>query len=98
MRKFTGLVVSTKNKNTATVEVSRYLVHPLYEKRVKSTKRYSVHDLTGVGLGDKVEFAESRPYSATKRWIVTRVLTSAAESKKEGVAPRKSARNPRKSK
>lgn len=80
MRKFVGLVVSNKNKSTAIVEVTRFLVHPLYEKRVKRTKRYPTHDEIGVAMGDKVEFAESRPYSKTKRWKITQVLVAKEEA------------------
>ncbi|MBI4029061.1 MAG: 30S ribosomal protein S17 [Candidatus Blackburnbacteria bacterium] len=82
MKKFIGLVVSNKNKNTAIVEVTRFLVHPLYEKRMKRTKRYPTHDEIGVNLGDKVLFVESRPYSKTKRWKITTTLVKAGT--KEG--------------
>lgn len=74
MKKFIGKVVSTKNKNTAIIEIVRFKVHPIYEKRTKQTSRYPVHDLTGVTMGQTVEFIESRPYSKTKKWIVTKVV------------------------
>ncbi|MBI2590710.1 MAG: 30S ribosomal protein S17 [Candidatus Blackburnbacteria bacterium] len=89
MKKFTGLVVSNKNKNTAIVEVTRFLVHPIYEKRVKRTKRYPAHDEVGVNVGDKVQFVESRPYSATKRWKITRMLVQAGENGIRQTANRK---------
>lgn len=76
MKKFTGEVVSKKNKNTAIIEVVRFLVHPMYEKRVKRTKRYPVHDLTGVSVGDTVQFIESRPYSKTKKWVIAQGMNS----------------------
>jgi len=88
VKKFVGLVVSNKNKNTAIVEVTRFLVHPLYEKRVKRTKRYPTHDEVGVNLGDKVLFAESRPYSKTKRWKIVQVLVARPLEKQKAEMPK----------
>lgn len=68
MKIFQGIVKSAKNKNTAVVEVERFYVHPLYEKRVKRTKGYAVHIETEVNVGDRVKFVEARPISKTKRW------------------------------
>lgn len=68
MKIFQGIVKSAKNKNTAVVEVERFYVHPLYEKRVKRTKGYAVHIETDVKVGDRVKFVETRPISKTKRW------------------------------
>ena len=41
-----GKVVSAKNNKTITVLVETHKMHPLYHKRVKSSKKYSVHDET----------------------------------------------------
>lgn len=84
MKRSQGLVVSTKNDKTAIVEVARFKIHPIYEKRIRRTTRYPVHDLIGVNTGDHVEFVESKPYSKTKRWIITKVVnvTKVVESKK----------------
>ncbi len=96
MKKFTGKVVSTKNKNTAIIEVARFKVHPIYEKRTKVTARYAVHDLIGVAVGQNVEFAETKPYSKTKKWIITQVIGAKGMEVKQN--QRKSAPNLRKSK
>lgn len=74
MRALTGKVVSTKMQKTAVVEVERFFTHPLYEKRLKKTKKYHVHDEIGVKKGDRVKFAETRPLSKTKKWKVVEVL------------------------
>ena len=80
MKKFTGKVLSIKTAQTAIVGVVRFKVHPLYENRTKRTKRYPVHDATGVATGDVVEFSECRPLSKTKRWIITKVVQSSVLS------------------
>lgn len=81
MRVFTGRVISTKMPKTATVEVERIMQHPLYRKRIKRTKKYHVHDELGVKEGDKVRFAESRPYSKTKKWKILEVVKKEEEKK-----------------
>ena len=45
-KEFVGTVVSAKNNKTITVKVETYKKHPLYKKRVKSSKKYAVHDET----------------------------------------------------
>lgn len=89
MKKLTGVVTSTKNKNTLIVEVERYHVHPLYEKRVKKTKRYAVHDTLGVKDGDSIEFIECKPISKTKRWIISQVVSDTKKDKKQASKDRK---------
>lgn len=83
MKKFTGRVVSTKNKNTAIVEIVRFRIHPLYEKRVKRTKRYAVHDTVGVSVGDTVIFQDSKPFSKTKHWLIQTSIAKSTEKKGE---------------
>lgn len=69
----TGKVVSTKNQKTAVVVVERFFAHPMYEKRVRRTKRYPVHNEIGAKEGDVVRFSETRPISKTKRWKILEV-------------------------
>lgn len=73
MKLLTGKVVGTKQNKTVIVEVERFSVHPIYEKRVKRTKRYQVHNEIAVALGDKVRFVETRPISKTKRFKILEV-------------------------
>jgi len=89
MKRTQGLVISTKNPKTAIVEVARFKVHPIYEKRIKRTTRYPVHDSIGVKNGDQVEFVDSKPYSKSKRWIITKVITSTVQPVKELKKPEK---------
>lgn len=74
MKIFTGQVISTKMSKTATVAVERIVIHPIYKKRFKRTKRYHVHDELGVKVGDKVFFAACKPISKLKKWKIIEVV------------------------
>ncbi len=76
-RTLQGTVVSNKMQKTVTVLVERKVQHPLYGKYVVKSKKYAAHDDIGCSEGDKVEIAESRPYSKTVSWKVTKVLQKA---------------------
>lgn len=81
MKVFTGKVVGLQDK-TATVEVERVKIHPLYKKRFKRSTKYHVQDETGVKIGDMVKFADSRPYSKSKKWKILQVRGNKKEAKK----------------
>ncbi|MGD0522982.1 MAG: 30S ribosomal protein S17 [Candidatus Microgenomates bacterium] len=70
MKIFTGIVTARKMDKTATVEVARIVVHPLYRKRFKVTRKYHVHDTTDAKVGDNVKFAASKPFSKMVKWQV----------------------------
>mgnify|MGYP001610617375 CR=1 FL=1 len=72
MKVFTGKVIANKMSKTATVEVERTVVHPLYQKRYKKTRKYQVHDEAGVKVGDAVKFAACKPVSKLKKWRIIR--------------------------
>jgi small subunit ribosomal protein S17 len=73
-----GLVVSNKMDKTAVVAVTRRMMHPLYKKTVKKTKRFYAHDEGNeCGIGDTVEIIETRPLSKLKRWRVMRIVEKA---------------------
>ncbi len=64
-----GVVVSDKNAKTRVVEVERRLMHPLFKKTMKRTKKYHAHDEDNVTkLGDHVRIEECAPISKLKRW------------------------------
>jgi small subunit ribosomal protein S17 len=70
-RELVGKVVSSVNNKTITVLVETYKKHPLYGKRVKSSKKYAVHDETNKAkVGDIVRIAETKPISKTKRFYL----------------------------
>ncbi|MDB9703799.1 30S ribosomal protein S17 [Rhodospirillales bacterium] len=66
-----GVVVSDKQDKTVTVLVERRVMHPLYKKYVKKSKKYAAHDeMNVVKTGDKVFIRECRPLSKRKTWEV----------------------------
>jgi len=74
MQTFTGKVVSIKSEKTAVVVVEFFSIHPKYQKRMKRTSRFLVHDEIGLHEGDMVNFVEVRPLSKMKRWKVLEVV------------------------
>ncbi|MBI2007169.1 MAG: 30S ribosomal protein S17 [Candidatus Blackburnbacteria bacterium] len=83
MKIFLGKVKSISGQKTTIVEVERFWAHPLYEKRVRRTKRYPVHDSVGAKEGDTVRFAETRPLSKAKRWKIIEVMSRKQEASPE---------------
>ena len=68
-----GVIVSDKMDQTAIVKIDRYVKHPKYQKFVKKSKRYAVHNPENVKkVGDKVEIMEVRPISKTKRFAIVK--------------------------
>ncbi len=66
-----GVVVSDKQDKTVVVSVERQIMHPVYRKFVKRSKKYAAHDENNqFKVGDKVSIIESKPYSKTKTWTV----------------------------
>jgi small subunit ribosomal protein S17 len=66
-----GVVVSSKMKDTVVVAVSRFVQHPKYRKFVKKVKRYHAHNPGNTKqVGDAVEIVECRPISKLKHFKV----------------------------
>ena len=66
-----GIVVSDKSDKTLTVLVSRKVMHPVYKKYIKRSKKYSVHDENNkYKTGELVTIQENKPISKTKKWGV----------------------------
>jgi small subunit ribosomal protein S17 len=75
---YRGTVVSDKMDKTITVMVSTSKRHPLYDKRVKYSKKFKAHDeLNEAKAGDMVEIMETRPLSATKRFRLVKIVQKA---------------------
>lgn len=68
MKIFQGKIVAMKMAKTISVEVERFLAHPVYKKRFKRSKKYQVHTEKEHKIGDVVKFIECPPISKTKRW------------------------------
>ncbi len=73
-----GIVVSNKMDKSVVVKVNRYVLHPVYKKFVRKTKKFMAHDENNsCNIGDKVRIVESRPLSRRKRWVVTEIIEKA---------------------
>jgi small subunit ribosomal protein S17 len=70
-RVLTGRVTSDKMDKTVTVLVSRRVMHPLYKKFIRRSKKYAAHDETNqCKTGDAVRIVECPPISKRKTWTV----------------------------
>jgi small subunit ribosomal protein S17 len=66
-----GTVVGDRADKTVIVRVDRRVMHPLYKKVVRRSKRYTAHDDgNDHKVGDIVQIRECAPISKRKRWIV----------------------------
>ena len=66
-----GVVVSNKSDKTISVSVVRKVMHPVYKKYIKKTKKYAAHDEKNkCEVGQIVKIQENKPISKSKRWIL----------------------------
>lgn len=73
-----GKVVSASNNKTITVLVETAKKHPLYNKRVKYSKKYAAHDEQNKAkVGDTVKIRMTKPLSKTKRYELVEILVEA---------------------
>ena len=64
-----GVVVSDKMDKTVVVKVERRVMHPIYKKFIRRSKKYAAHDeLNQFKVGDIVRIRECRPLSKSKTW------------------------------
>jgi small subunit ribosomal protein S17 len=74
----TGRVVSNKMKKTIVVSIDRQYIHPKYGKRLKRSTKLHAHDEKGeCAIGDLVTIQECRRLSATKHWMLVKVVQKA---------------------
>lgn len=77
MKKLQGTVISLKMDSTAVVKVERKWAHPLYQKLIRRSKKYSCDfdkKIVDLAIADVVEIQETRPLSKTKRFKVTKKI------------------------
>jgi len=73
-----GVVISNKMDKTIVVQIEDRTKHSLYGKVVSSRSKLKAHDENNeAGIGDRVEIAETRPLSATKRWRLVNIIEKA---------------------
>ena len=80
-RVLTGRVTSDKTDKTITVLVERRVMHPLYKKFIRRSKKYAAHDEVNLCKeGDLVSIEECRPLSKRKTWLVIERNGAAVET------------------
>ena len=76
MKQISGKVISNKGQNTVIVAVETIVVHPLYKKRLRRTRKLAAHtQIPGINIGDSVTLVQCRPMSKTKHFIVKDVAS-----------------------
>lgn len=83
MKIFTGKVISKKMQKTATVLVERLVLHPIYLKRIKRSKKYHVQDDIGANEGDLVKFESCYPVSKLKKWKIIEIVRATKDKKRQ---------------
>jgi small subunit ribosomal protein S17 len=79
-RTISGTVTSAAMDKTVVVAVIRRVRDPRFHKFLTRRVKYKAHDEHNTcSVGDVVELVESRPYSKTKRWRVSRTLEKSRE-------------------
>ncbi|MCX7954972.1 MAG: 30S ribosomal protein S17 [Bacteroidales bacterium] len=73
-----GTVTSNKMNKTIVVSEEKRVKHPKYNKYIKRTKKYYVHDENNeCNIGDVVKIMETRPLSRLKRWRLVEIIERA---------------------
>jgi small subunit ribosomal protein S17 len=76
-REIQGVVVKKAGDKTASVLVTRNVLHPKYHKTVKRFKKYLVHDEKNeLNEGDRVIAVECRPLSKTKSFRLKKIVAT----------------------
>ena len=76
-REIQGIVVKNSGDKTASVLVTRQVLHPRYHKTVKRFKKYLIHDERNeLNVGDTVVAIECRPLSKTKSFRLKTIVAT----------------------
>jgi small subunit ribosomal protein S17 len=71
-------VTSNSGNKSVVVKVENLVMHPLYQKFVRTSSKFMAHDEDNTcNAGDRVLIEECRPLSKSKRWRVRRVIERA---------------------
>jgi len=74
-KQLVGKVISNKMDKTIVVEIEDLVMHPLYKKSVRRTKKLKGHDEKNeCSIGDLVKIEESRPISKDKRYRLIEII------------------------
>lgn len=73
-----GVVISDRMDKTVVVAVESAAPHPLYQRVVRRTTRFTAHNEDNrAKMGDRVALTETRPLSKRKRWRVSAIIEEA---------------------
>ncbi len=73
-----GKVVSNKMNKSIVIEIENLVMHSLYKKSVRRTKRIKGHDEKNeCSVGDIVKVEETRPLSKEKRYRLIEIVEKA---------------------
>ena len=73
-----GLVTSSAADKSVVVKVENLVMHPLYQKFVRTSSKFMAHDEENAcNQGDRVLIEECRPLSKRKRWRVRKIIERA---------------------
>ncbi len=76
-REIQGVVVKKSGDKTASILVTRSVLHPKYHKTVKRFKKYLIHDERNeLNEGDTVIAIECRPLSKTKSFRLKTIVAT----------------------
>ena len=75
MKPTRGKVTSDKMVQTAVVEVTRLVSHPMYHKRMRKTKKFHAHNEVGAKTGNVVEMIVCKRLSSTNHRILTKLVS-----------------------
>ncbi len=77
-KQYIGTVISDKMQKTIVVRISRTAKHPKYNRIVKKSNKFKVHDEKGIAkLDDAVLIEETRPLSKDKHFRLVEVVKKA---------------------
>lgn len=75
MKTITGRVTSDKGDKTIVITFTERKTHPVYKKQYSVNTKFMAHDEKNEAkVGDTVMIAESRPYSARKRFVLAKIV------------------------
>ncbi len=73
-----GVVTSNSADKTVIVKVENLVMHPLYQRFVRTTSKFMAHDEENTcNVGDRVLIEECRPLSKRKRWRIRKIVERA---------------------
>jgi len=78
-KEFIGTVVSDKMQKTIVVKINTLSKHAKYDRIMKQSNKFKVHDEKGIAKsGDVVKIEETRPLSKDKHFRLIEVVKKAA--------------------